>query len=781
MAEATPPINETELEVRISEAISLAFPALDSGRVRHQKTFTVKLGHESIRVDGSKTDRIGGRLDILLELDSRPLALLELKKPGEVLDEAVTKQGLSYARALDSMQIPPLVITSNGKECRFFRAWDGEEWQAESRDEKTLQLLFTESAKASVESMDQAVQHLLNTVPQAWVEAISRYTNTELNTLSGDLAELNKPVANGFNIPRKVTFVIAYLMTNGHHKIALHGDPFSGKTNVLASLCTNPTFKDFCFLYVNLATSSEGIFDRIASTFTQQFFRTFTKEQVRTWIVNQLQREKGVRLVILVDGIDATELNCFKQDLDVLATNANQGLIYLVMAGHRDLIQTLSTIPGKTQSTVIGEKLAWVKLKPLDKDELQSAEELLYEEYRAALEGCSDLVFELRQPRLLRLLASRLPTIRMTEESRAKTDEVAVLFSVPNPRWFQAFYDLFSTAEGRENFRRLAQALIADSERKVHPGDILRMRALGGLTVETVERMVDAERRTWLTERGYLQFIYRTNGLRLFLPKIPEILAVATAQLVAEQAVKLARSKGVEKAAKFMITKCEPLPYNGITCALAILFASRDHIELLPSAFQQLLNSEPRFEKLNPEAVLGMLKADGTVFHFSPSQLDVSEDDQKMGTWVNVYPWLTLSYITSQPMDGQGVSNLRLQVISTVGSSKIPIMALHQSPAVTSGLIEMIELPGDISILHGRAALLEPIMEVIHISLHHLPAEMRLLCEEAVNARNIPLLHRLLTVARTNNRQGTDEVSNFGELASILEKGLKAALQEILT
>ena len=59
-------------------------------------------------------------LDILLELDGRPLAILELKKPGEALDTSVSRQGLSYARLISDYQMPPLVITSNGNGLGLF-------------------------------------------------------------------------------------------------------------------------------------------------------------------------------------------------------------------------------------------------------------------------------------------------------------------------------------------------------------------------------------------------------------------------------------------------------------------------------------------------------------------------------------------------------------------------------------------------------------------------------------------------------------------------------------
>ena len=54
-------INEAELEVRLSEAIRRLFPALDRGRIRHQKILTLKLGHHEVKLDGTNAKTKKGR------------------------------------------------------------------------------------------------------------------------------------------------------------------------------------------------------------------------------------------------------------------------------------------------------------------------------------------------------------------------------------------------------------------------------------------------------------------------------------------------------------------------------------------------------------------------------------------------------------------------------------------------------------------------------------------------------------------------------------------------
>lgn len=72
---------EADLEGRVREAIKLAFPWLPDGAIKHQVKFSFKFGRQTIAVDSEKS-RSDARLDILLEKDGLPLAVMELKRTG---------------------------------------------------------------------------------------------------------------------------------------------------------------------------------------------------------------------------------------------------------------------------------------------------------------------------------------------------------------------------------------------------------------------------------------------------------------------------------------------------------------------------------------------------------------------------------------------------------------------------------------------------------------------------------------------------------------------------
>jgi type I site-specific restriction endonuclease len=92
---------EADLEARIATALAVAFPGIDPASIWHQHRFTIRLGHTVAEVDGRATDKVIGRLDVVLVRDGKPLAVLEVKRPGLELTDRDRAQGLSYARQME--------------------------------------------------------------------------------------------------------------------------------------------------------------------------------------------------------------------------------------------------------------------------------------------------------------------------------------------------------------------------------------------------------------------------------------------------------------------------------------------------------------------------------------------------------------------------------------------------------------------------------------------------------------------------------------------------------
>jgi hypothetical protein len=97
------PGTEADFESRLAAVLEHAFPFLPPGSVHHQRRFSIRLGRKELEIDGSAGATALGRLDILLNFQERPLAVLELKRPGQPLHDEDRRQGLSYARLMEPM------------------------------------------------------------------------------------------------------------------------------------------------------------------------------------------------------------------------------------------------------------------------------------------------------------------------------------------------------------------------------------------------------------------------------------------------------------------------------------------------------------------------------------------------------------------------------------------------------------------------------------------------------------------------------------------------------
>src|SRR6478672_2700349 len=79
---------EAELETLLSSALARAFPGIPRTQFHHQVRFTVRVGHEEFEVDGVRFWRAQGRADIVLFINDRALAVVEVKRGDKQLTDA---------------------------------------------------------------------------------------------------------------------------------------------------------------------------------------------------------------------------------------------------------------------------------------------------------------------------------------------------------------------------------------------------------------------------------------------------------------------------------------------------------------------------------------------------------------------------------------------------------------------------------------------------------------------------------------------------------------------
>src|SRR5690348_17229347 len=88
-------MNEATLESQIADALRRIFPSFNMARLQAQKTFKIRTGRQILTVDGV-AEHVSGRLDLLVEIDGKPIVLLEIKSPVKGISQGDADQALSY-------------------------------------------------------------------------------------------------------------------------------------------------------------------------------------------------------------------------------------------------------------------------------------------------------------------------------------------------------------------------------------------------------------------------------------------------------------------------------------------------------------------------------------------------------------------------------------------------------------------------------------------------------------------------------------------------------------
>ena len=318
---ATKTKTEAELEARTNAALQAALPWLDRKALRHQLTFSFRLGHKTVLIDGKKVSLRQGRVDILIERGKERIAILELKRPGEKLTQQDVEQGLSYARVLHPR--PPLVIVSNGDDTRAYATHDGALLGDGDRDEWQFTKLTEAALKIAESDVRDAITALMGPDSDVWMAAVRAASTETLESLSGDWDGLQATLTDGFHIPRKATAKALDALRGARRVIAVEGAPLVGKSHVLAEMAiVTRKAEDIALLFVEASGSAAlGIADEIARILGSALGWRITPDEARHWLL-LLGGGKGAQLVVAIDGL-GLEHDVIRRELEALTAQSS--------------------------------------------------------------------------------------------------------------------------------------------------------------------------------------------------------------------------------------------------------------------------------------------------------------------------------------------------------------------------------------------------------------------------------------------------------------------------
>ena len=755
--------NEATFEARVNAEIKRIFPSLANLTIKHQLNFTVRLGHGTVNIDGKKMEKLYGRLDILLSIDDKPLAILELKRPNNQITQNDIEQGFSYVPFLNPQ--PPLVVISNGTDTRIYKSYNKEMLKPTTIDEKAIQVMFKNALARAASDLDDAINLLLGHRPDVWVQVVKDYTKKSMEQLEGKINNFKKPIVKNFIIKRTVVSKISNLLSKGKKFIALVGDHLSGKTNVLYQLCISDEHKKFAPMYVNASTTAHGIFRQISNQFSSTLHINSTPNDIRHWMMHGLNNPNNGRLVIVVDGWSVRGREKIKKDIDELIN----------IASENNAVSVVLSMDRFTYNEFSNNSLVYfkcVELLRLNDEEFDYAQKKLFKNYKIAFHNGVKYNAEYRNPRVLRLLASRNSQINDDEIINGHL-KAYVYSSVTDMSILDYSWGLLSLPQDRINYKSLVKSFIQDASNRIFDDSLSVMSYGIGCTIfETMQGIAGQNSIDSLIEAGHVELINGPNDKVLLIPKIPEFFAAVGVYYFADEFLRICHQSSFEEAYNFLVKQSEYFPYGDIAAAKAIVEISKRDGQLLTQIIHMLLEDEPCEEKATGKT-LGLLNnpEDGIY------KIRLLKNNE--GILIsNLHPWLILSQTSIlQLASDDGSRDIQLHIFDVLGSYKGLLRRVDIIPYEKMKGFHFHDVKGQGSILCKNIGIIEPIVWAMQSGFYQMPDEMIRLCEWAADQGKFILSWRLYIAAESVLSCADKNVADGAKKSlAILDKLIKMTL-----
>lgn len=647
-------MNEAELEAALRPAIEQIFPWLQAGNIRQQVTFTLRLGHAEIEVDGARDYRKHGRADVLIVAD-RPLAIFELKREGLPLTDNDARQGLSYARLLEPMA--PLVVVTNGVKTRIYDTYSGKELDELPGDAAAFETLIANAAQIALGDRRDAINTLMGTDSAVWTAAITTVSSAALDekTDAGDAPDL--PFAAGFSAPRKATKFTRALIAQGHHRlIALQGEPLGGKSTVLAQLVRDvPINGEGAVLYLEGAVG-ESVFRTIADLFATNLDWPLTADDARHWLRTVARAAQGPRLIIAIDSPTADNAT-LAGEIAQLSSNAYGNNLAVVIACDDAAFSQLAHLPNRRDRSPIGRRARSVRVGALDDDEFEAVRYQLAQQHVTFVRG-AEYAREFRSLWLLRALRANVQAAPEYQQGNL----VAALPPLLGLEFFHHARQRFEDPQLLSDFRRLASVVLADANQPTGPHHALTRLATPSLREASLRAEFQAPEIERLESRGYISLATLKEGGGVYIVRLPELLVSQLADLIGSDLANRTRNDA-DGGAAFLADLATKLPLGPLVAAQGVHDAALRYGGVSLALVTHLLERTPKRQKMQPGMLMMMSLPNGETVPArvlegsklaigegdDPDIIDMEGDDVTYG---DCEPWLILSYLCAYPFTG---------------------------------------------------------------------------------------------------------------------------------
>jgi len=711
--------NESQFEAQLRTAILQAFPWLPSAEITHQTSFSFKFGHATVTVDAEAKSNAKARADVLLRFRGDALAVFELKRPGVALTTDDEEQGLSYARMLHPR--PPLVVISNGTEVRFLETHSGKRWEPSNRTESNLAGLIESGTKVAVDDLKRAVQTLMGSDDDVWMQAVREITQFTLGERTGGWDDPLSPFVEDFLLPRKESGFAVQLLRQGHRFLVIEGGPLAGKSNILREMAQiTRSSDDIAVLYLD-ADSGLDLYGRLAFILSHTLDWAVTADEARHWLV-QLSRAGGPMLALAIDNI-GPDRDDIRRDLESITSNLfGPGARVVLAADDFVADQVCRSRNGRGPSS-LGRRAARIGVSPLDDEEFTVAQAYMANRRLTFVHGARHCA-ELREPWLLRAMAADA----VTAPEYGNVNLVAAMSPVPGQELIGYALRRFDVNQlPFSRYRELAFSLLEDAQDKGRPYELI-LESLEAFVVRrsTALRHLQLSEIDAMTESGLVRETRSQSGDSIYVIRLPELIASELSKLISAELGNRAASDP-EAAASWLVDLAGSMPLGDVIAAEGILGAAFRNQGMSLALITALRNRAPERSSLTPGTRLAgyirgigvvnftvnddggmVIEHRGEIVSITDTEVEL-EDNSVLG---DVHPYLILSILAGHPfaLVGSGpTGGLRADPDLLVGVGSTPVILRRPGGDAEIGSVPTHHFPDGLSIVCHKAGIVEPI------------------------------------------------------------------------
>lgn len=766
---------EAELEAKIRAALCKALPWVPESALTHQIRFSFAIGRARIEIDGA--EKAEGRIDVLVQLRGKPLAVFELKRQGSELTADDEAQGLSYAKVMDPPY--PLVVITNGDETRILASHTGQPWTAETGTEQDFEKLVRSAGLVATAAIKEAVSTLMGASPAVWMQAVRTASEERIREMTGDWCESLRPFVKDFLFPRRATLAIVHLLSEGHRFFLFYGAPLVGKSSVLRELCIRT--RDLATMAVLFVEADEGrgILQMVADLLSAALAWPVSVDEARNWMA-KLSHAEGPALVLAVDGLGPSH-GAARRELEDLSSSTFGPQLRIIATADDGAVERLKTHPNGRQDSAIARRFGVeLGIGLLDDSEFEMAAKTLWAKRMGFQHGAASAA-ELRVPWVLRALGAQF-----VPGSGDPPDRAALLPAQLSLGIISHARERFTDPELSRRFLGLARGVLDDVQQPGMP-IALKLEGMSTFVVrrKTLDRHLERRDIDELMAHGYVRpAIHDAAGPVLYV-RVPELLASEASRVLAEELIERSIEDAAE-AARWLSATTSYLAFGDIVAAHAFADATTVGGRVPAEVVCELAKMAPTPAPIRPGMRGAMLIGgrmaevtfgeDGSIdIELDGETHTISVDADDAGALVGDHqPWMILSHLAGHILGGDDRLDLRLLVL--VGSC--PHVLRRPDDLSTERGAWTHDIPGYGEVLCHRSGIIEPITFSLFKMLHREGPAQNEWIEIAVNSGSLGLLARI-DVALRAIEELIDPVAKWAK--TLRENRIAPALQETIT